>query len=61
MAKLKGASETHYGIAETDYLELWSLGLEHTDDPLQPASTDWERRALPIVPKSPQKPPPNRG
>jgi thiaminase len=49
MAKLKVALETCYGVAETDYLELWSLGLEHTDDPLQPAPTDWERQALAIV------------
>jgi len=45
MARLKIALETHYGIQRTDYLELWSLGLDYAADPLGQAPDDWERQA----------------
>lgn len=49
MSRLKSALEDHYGIKRTDYLELWSLGLEYGSDPLGEAPDDWERMALDIV------------
>jgi thiaminase len=49
MSRLKKALETHYGVKRTDYLELWSLGLEYESDPLQEAPPDWEETAAAIV------------
>jgi thiaminase len=49
MARLKDALETHYDVRHTEYLELWSLGLEYGSDPLGEAPPEWERQALVIV------------
>lgn len=49
MSRLKQALETHYNVARTDYLELWSLGLEYASDPLEQAPEEWEREASRIV------------
>lgn len=48
MARLKNALETHYGVRRTDYLELWSLGLDYAADPLGQAPAEWEQQAASI-------------
>lgn len=49
MARLQRSCEENYGLEQTDYLKLWSLGLEYGSDPADAtAPPAWEEAAAEI-------------